>query len=79
MMERQAKILEVVRLVSPVKDAQPSPNESLFESGILDSFGLPDLVAALENEFKLSIPDSDLKPKNFLSIQAIETYLQART
>ena len=53
-------------------------DEQLFETGVLDSFGLPDLVAGLEKEFGVSIPDSDLRPKNFASIAQIEEYLASR-
>lgn len=49
--------------------------DSLFESGLLDSFVLPDLVTALEQEFSFKVPDSDLHPRKFDSIARIETYL----
>ncbi len=78
MTEYETRILNVVRAVSRVKDANPSADESLFDSGILDSFGLPDLIAALEAEFNVSIPDSDLKPGHFASLQAITAYLRGR-
>lgn len=76
-MDRRAKIIELIRLVAQ-KDVSPAVDESLFESGILDSFGLPDLVGALEKEFHLSIPDSDLNPRKFDSIERIENYLDSR-
>ena len=49
--------------------------DSLFESGLLDSFALPDLVSGLEDEFSLKVPDSDLNPRKFDSIARIEAYL----
>ena len=49
--------------------------DSLFESGLLDSFALPDLVSGLEEEFSLKVPDSDLNPRKFDSIARIEAYL----
>jgi acyl carrier protein len=49
--------------------------DSLFESGLLDSFALPDLVSGLEEEFSLKVPDSDLNPRKFDSIARIESYL----
>jgi acyl carrier protein len=48
----------------------------LFESGLLDSFALPDLVSALEAEFAIKVPDRDLNPRKFDSIARIETYLE---
>jgi acyl carrier protein len=49
--------------------------DSLFESGMLDSFALPDLVSGLEEEFSFKVPDSDLNPRKFDSIARIEAYL----
>lgn len=77
-MDKQSKILAIVRRVAD-KPVDPSPDESLFESGLLDSFSLADLVAALESEFAVRIPDSDLQPRKFDSIERIETYLNARS
>lgn len=50
-------------------------DESLFDSGVLDSFGLQDMVSELEKVFGLKIPDSDLTPRKFESIERIEAYL----
>jgi acyl carrier protein len=47
----------------------------LFDSGIIDSFALADLVSALEKEFSVSVPDSDLNPRKFDTIERIESYL----
>lgn len=77
-MDTQTKIVEIVRQVSG-KPIDPAPDESLFESGVLDSFTLADLVSALETEFSLKIPDSDLSPRKFDSVARIETYLKSRT
>ncbi len=49
--------------------------DSLFESGVLDSFALPDLVTGLEQEFSFKVPDSDLNPRKFDSIARIEAYV----
>lgn len=76
-MENRHRILEIIRAVSQ-RPLTPAPGESLFDSGIIDSFALPDLVAALERAFGLEIPDSDLNPRKFASIERIETYLAAR-
>jgi acyl carrier protein len=77
-MDTQTKIVEIVKQVAG-KPIDPTPEESLFESGALDSFTLVDLVAALEAEFSLKIPDSDLSPRKFDSVARIQAYLQSRT
>lgn len=76
-MDRRARISAILRRVAG-KDGLPEADESLFESGFLDSFGLPDLVSALEKEFNLTIPDADLNPRKFESIEKIENYLDSR-
>jgi len=73
--KRRERLLRVLKSVT----AQPLPaddEESLFESGLLDSFALPDLVSALELEFSIKVPDRDLNPRKFDSIARIDTYLQ---
>lgn len=76
-MDRRSKLIEILKSVTK-KDVNITPEESLFESGILDSFALPDLISALEQEFSIQIPDSDLNPRKFDSIERIEDYLDSR-
>lgn len=73
-MDKRARILELLRAVAK-KDITPDPDESLFESGLLDSFALPEMLTALEGAFSIKIPDSDLSPRKFDSIARIEEYL----
>lgn len=76
-MTTQERVLAVVRKVAqkPVPD---DPEESLFESGVLDSFALPDMVSALEKEFRISVPDADLNPRKFDSLARITGYVELR-
>ena len=76
-MNKQDKIAEIVKRVSK-KPAAPDPEESLFDSGYLDSFALTDMVTELELEFGLTIPDTDLSPRRFESITRIANYLDSR-
>ena len=76
-MTKQAKVLEIISRISG-KTAVPMPDESLFDSGFLDSFALTDLISGLELEFKIRIPDSDLSPRKFESVSRIVSYIEAR-
>jgi acyl carrier protein len=76
-MNKQEKITAIVKRVSK-KPIAPDPEESLFDSGYLDSFALTDMVTELELEFGLSIPDTDLSPRRFESVARIEEYLDTR-
>jgi acyl carrier protein len=76
-MEPQARILKVLQKVSG-KELSPSADESLFVSGLLDSFALTDFVSGLEDEFSVSIPDSDLSARKFDTISKVESYLASK-
>jgi acyl carrier protein len=73
----QSKIVAIVRRIA-AKPVDPTPDESLFESGLLDSFSLTDLVSALETEFSIRVPDADLTPRKFDSIDQIQAYVESR-
>ena len=77
MSEQIIRIRSVVRSVAQA-EIDPPADQPLFSSGVLDSFALPDLVSALEQEFGISIPDADLVPQKFASISHIEAYLSSR-
>ena len=74
----QTRITGIIQRVSK-QPVTVSPDESLFDSGLLDSFALPDMVSALEQEFGITVPDSDLTPRKFESIASIERYVESRT
>jgi acyl carrier protein len=76
-MDQQTRILNVIRQAAG-KPVNPEPEESLFESGLLDSFSLTDLVSGLETEFRIRVPDSDLNPRKFDSIARIQAYLEKK-
>lgn len=73
-METEQKIRKVLEEVAG-KPIEIDKEQSLFKSGFLDSFVLVDLVGALEQEFRIKIPDSDLIPWRFDSVARIERYL----
>ncbi|MEA2173728.1 MAG: D-alanine--poly(phosphoribitol) ligase subunit 2 [Blastocatellia bacterium] len=58
--------------------AQPKEGDDLFRLGVLDSFALVDFISVLEEACGIKIPDGDVNPGNFQSIEAIETYVAAR-
>jgi D-alanine--poly(phosphoribitol) ligase subunit 2 len=76
-MEKQKKILKIVQTVAK-RNVSPDPDESLFDSGLLDSFALADLVSGIEAEFGVKIPDRDLNPRKFDSLNRIVEYLENR-
>jgi acyl carrier protein len=61
------------------KQISPNKDESLFASGLLDSFALTDFVCGLEEEFGVTVPDSDLSARKFDTIDKVAVYLSAKT
>ena len=76
-MDIQSRVTAVIQSVTD-KKLNGDEEESLFESGLLDSFALPDLVSGLEKEFGIKIPDSDLNPRKFESVARISEYVESR-
>ncbi|MDR3670060.1 MAG: phosphopantetheine-binding protein [Holophaga sp.] len=51
---------------------------SLFESGLIDSFGILELIASLEEELGVKVPDSELLPSRFETVDKIVAYFRPR-
>lgn len=49
-----------------------APDEDLLASGIVDSHGVMEMVAFLEQRYGVSVTDDDLTPENFQSLSSIE-------
>ena len=76
-MDKKPGILKVLQATAG-KPITPADDESLFASGLLDSFALPDFVSGLESEFHVTIPDSDLSARKFDTIDKVEAYLASK-
>lgn len=57
------------------RSLMPPDDVSLIDEGILDSFGLAELVASIEKSYGIKIPDRDIKLPNFDNIQKIGAYV----
>jgi acyl carrier protein len=51
----------------------------LIANHVVDSMGLLQLVAWLEADFGVSVPDTEIVPANFGTIAAIESLVAAKT
>ena len=51
---------------------------SFLDSGIIDSTGILELVAFLEENFDISIKDEEMLPENFDSLNNISGYLSKK-
>ncbi len=72
-------IIELLRVTADAQGvALPSDTESLFDAGVLDSFGMLEFITLIEEEFNIKIPDDDLVPSNFETIAKVRTYVNGR-
>jgi acyl carrier protein len=71
--QRVRRFIQDSFFVDEVGDA-----ESFLESGIIDSLGIVQIVAFVESELGLAVPDTDLVPSNFDSIDRIAAYVERR-
>ncbi len=55
-----------------------SDDDSFIENGILDSTGVVELVAFIEEHFKISIEDAEITPQNFDSIANLTAYINKK-
>lgn len=53
-------------------------NESLLESGTIDSVAVMKLVSFLEETYNIKVDDDDLVPENFDTLAAIIAFVERR-
>lgn len=51
------------------------PDEDLLATGIVDSHGVMEMVAFLEQRYGVTVTDDDLTPENFQSLSGIEAFV----
>lgn len=53
-------------------------NDSLLETGIMDSTGVLELVAFIEENYKFKVKDEELVPENLDSIANISEFIRKK-
>jgi len=69
----------IERLAPAVGLATVGDDEDLIESGVVDSMGIFQLIAFLEERFGIKIGDEQITPENFGTIAAIDRLVAGRT
>ncbi|NJN55428.1 MAG: acyl carrier protein [Anaerolineae bacterium] len=54
-------------------------DESLLEAGVVDSLGVVELVSFVEEKFGITVPDDDIVPDNFDSVDNLAAYIARRS
>lgn len=57
---------------------QVSDSESLVEGGVIDSTGVLQLVAFLEQQFEFKIADEEIIPENFETIDRLVAFTERK-
>ena len=55
-----------------------SPEESLIDSGIIDSTGILELVMFIEEKYSITIEDEELIPENLDSVKNLVAFLERK-
>ena len=56
-----------------------SVDDSLLDSGLIDSTGIFEIVAFLESQFKVEVADEDIVPENFETIADIVAFVNSKS
>lgn len=59
-----------------IGDQNLADDQSLLEAGVVDSTGVLELVAFLENTFHLQIADKDIIPQNLDTVDSITAFVE---
>ncbi|MBQ7994262.1 MAG: acyl carrier protein [Solobacterium sp.] len=63
---------ELLEILQDVNDDVDFENcETLIDDGILDSFAILQIIAALSENYDISIPAAEIIPENFNSAKAL--------
>ena len=78
-LKKQIKCLIVVSLGLDVNLAEISDDETLFGGGMdLDSMATLEIVAAIEEEFGITVEDDELTAELFDSVDALAEYVATK-
>lgn len=69
-------IVEEIALGSGVDSVEP--DEDLLARDVIDSHGIVELVAFLEQRYGIEVGDDDLLPENFSSVSRIVAFVEQK-
>ncbi len=79
MADIENQIREFILGKFPLARRRGITNDSeLLESGIVDSLGVLDIVAFLEEQFEIKVEDDELTPAQFQSVACLTQFVQQK-
>lgn len=76
MTETRSTVVDLLRDIMQVDRFEDDTD--VLENGMLDSFGILQLITALEERFAIRFDDSDLSSQNFRSVVRIDDLVRAK-
>lgn len=76
--EKEVREYVIDKLLFGQSDTELNGDASFLESGIIDSTGVLELVAFLEEQFHVKVEDEDLIPANLDSVNAITQFVERK-
>lgn len=74
----EEKILKLLENIRPETDYKNS--KDYIRDGLIDSFDMTSLIAAIDTEFNITIDETDIEAENFVNLESItklvEKYLK---
>lgn len=78
-MDRQTLLMEYIQKeLLKGRTSHFSPDDDLLSSGVLDSLGILQLVAFIDEKLGVQVADEDVVIENFQSVTAIISYLDSK-
>jgi acyl carrier protein len=69
------RIKDTIAVATGININSVQNNDSLFESGILDSLNAIEVIEALEKEFQIKFKTEDLNEKNFNTVSSMTDFI----
>lgn len=70
------EVFNIVRAINA--DIPIDSSENLLSEGYIDSFGIANIVPALEEYFQIDLSPEDIIPENFTSIDSMISMIQRK-
>ena len=74
--ELEAFIVDEIALGRGIRSIEP--DQDLLAGGLIDSLGVTQLVAFLEEHYAIRISDDELTPANFSTLASIEGFVSSK-
>lgn len=76
--QEQVRNFVIENLLLGEEEENFSNGQSFLDSGLIDSTGILEIIAFLEDEYDITIKDDEMIPENLDSVERIVAFLEKR-